>query len=84
MITYQNTSNEAFYDFKMLTDILRVHPSYLKSSIKKYGFTKKDFIKYQNRHLYSQNAVIDFVVYLAAEKLKTELRKMEVAVNKNQ
>jgi hypothetical protein len=67
----------------MLTEIFRVHPSSLKTSIKKYGFSAKDYIKYKNRHLYSQNAVVDFVVYLVAEKLKTELRKMEKVVNKN-
>jgi hypothetical protein len=82
MITYQNSTNEAFYDFEMLMNILRVPPSYLKRVIKNYGFSEMDFIKYKNRHLYRQNAVIDFVVYLVSEKLKTELHKMEKAVDK--
>jgi len=84
MITYQTSKNEVFYDFKMLTDILRVHPSYLKRVIKRYGFLETDYIKYKNRHLYHEKAVVDFVTYLVAEKLKTELRRMEKAVDKIQ
>ena len=83
MITYQTNKNEVFYDFRMLAEILRVNPSYLKRAIKNYGFSTKDFIKYKNRHLYRQNEVIDFVVYLVAEKLKTELCRMENTVEKN-
>jgi len=82
MITYQTSKNEVLYDFKMLTDVLRVHPSYLKRVIKEYGFKETDYIRYKNRHLYCENAVVEFVTYLVAEKLKTELRKMEKAVDK--
>jgi len=66
----------------MLSAILRVHPSYLKRKIKKFGFTDTDYISYCNRHLYSQNSVVDFIVYLAKEKLYTDLHKSEQAAQK--
>jgi len=71
MMTYINYNNEVYYDFNTLTEILRVHPSYLKRAIKQYGFSKDDYTEYNNRYLYSQNAVIDFIVFLVAEKVKT-------------
>jgi len=43
----------------------------LKRDIKRYGFATGDYIKYKNRHLYSQNAVIDFIVFLVEENVKT-------------
>ena len=71
MMTYINNDNQVYYDFNMVAHILRVHASQLKRDIKKYGFTAGDYIKYKNRHLYSQNAVIDFIVFLVEENVKT-------------
>ena len=81
MITYTNNQNELYYDFKMIADIFRIHPSCLKRQLKKYRFTASDYVKYKNRHLYSQNAVVDFVVFLAGEQIKTATLK-QVAVDK--
>ncbi len=83
MITYQDNFNSTYYDFKTLTEILRVHPSYLKREIKKYGFTNTDYVRYNNRYLYSQNAVINFIVYLVKEKLTADLHRMEMADKKS-
>jgi len=71
MMTYLNYNNETYYDFNMVAHILRVHVSQLKRDIKRYGFATGDYIKYKNRHLYSQNAVIDFIVFLVEENVKT-------------
>ena len=83
MITYQaNNKESAFYDFKMLTEILRVHPSFLKRAIKRYHFSTTDYILYGNRHLYRQDAIVDFVVFLVTEKIVTDIKKLTVSVNK--
>lgn len=82
MITYQDNTKKTYYDFTMLASILRVHPSNLKRAMKGYGFTDNDFIKYNNRHLYSENAVVEFIVYLVKGKLYAELRKTEQAAQK--
>ena len=71
MMTYINHNNEVYYDFNTLAEIFHVHPSYLKRVIKQYGFSKKDYTRYNNRYLYSQDAVIDFVIFLITEKVKT-------------
>lgn len=72
MMTYINYNNEVYYDFNTLAEILRVHPSFLKRAIKQYGFSKDEYTKYNNRHLYNENAVIDFIVFLVAERVKTD------------
>lgn len=71
MMTYTNNNNEVYYDFNTLSAILHAHPSYLKRVIKQYGFSKEGYTKYNNRYLYRQEAVIDFIVFLVTDKTKT-------------
>lgn len=82
MMTYTTNKNEVFYDFNMIAELLRVHPSSLKRAIKKYAFNESDYIRYQNRNLYSQDAVIDFTIYIITNKLITDVRRLETEVNK--
>ena len=82
MITYHDYTNGIYYDFQTLASILRVTPSYLKRAISKYGFDESDFIRYNNRHLYAENAVVDFIIYLIIEKLYADLHHAEVATKK--
>ena len=79
MITYNNDT-EVLYDFNMITDLLGSHPSYLKRAIKNYGFNSNDYIKYQNRHLYKQSAVVDFIIFL----VKKETILEQVTSKKNE
>lgn len=81
-MTYTNNNNEVFYDFKMIAELLRVHPSYLQREMKKYSFSASDYVRYQNRHLYTQNAVIDFVIFLVKDDVSTDIRRLEAAVKK--
>ena len=83
MMTYRNNNNAIYYDFSMLADLLRMHPSILKKELKGHTFLDDELLKYKNRHLYSQNGVVGFILYLAERKLQTDLRKLERAVNKN-
>jgi len=83
MMTYRNNNNGIYYDFAMLTDLLHIHPSSLKRELKEHTFSDDELLKYKNRHLYSQNGVVGFILYLAERKLQTDLRKLERAVNKN-
>ena len=68
MMTYINNENEVYFDFNMIADLLSIHPSLLKREMKKYAFTKEQYIKYKNRHLYSLNVVTDFIVYFIEER----------------
>ncbi len=63
MIIYNNNM-EALYDFNMIVELTGANPSFLNRAIKKYGFKSNEYVKYQNRHLYKQSAVIDFIVFL--------------------
>jgi len=83
MITYINTNNEVYYDFNMIMDLLHFHPSYLKRVIKKYGFTPDEYIKYKNRHLYTQNALVDFIIFIVKQKTITDARKIAATAYKN-
>ena len=81
-MTY-NTNNEVYYDFNMIADLLHFHPSYLKREIKKYGFTSGDYIKYKNRHLYTQNALVDFIIFIVKQKSIIDARKIAPTAYKN-
>jgi len=70
MITYNNDT-EVLYDFNMIAELLGSHPSYLKREIKNYGFKSSEYVRYQNRHLYKQSAVVDFIIYLVKKKSNT-------------
>ncbi len=83
-MTYINNDNEVFYDFNMITDILQIHPSYLKREIKKYGFAATEYQKYKNRHLYSQQAIVDFIVFLVTQKKQADTDSKKVAADKNE
>ena len=82
MMTYRNNMNEAYYDFTMIADFLNIHPSILKRELKQFPFLGDNMLKYKNRHLYSQDGVVDFVVYLTEKKLRTDLKRLEAAVEK--
>ncbi len=84
MITYTNTKNELLYDFTMVAELLRVNSSYLKRAVKKYSFKENDCIKYKNRYLYTQSAIVDLVVFLVTNRLITDVRRLEASVNKNE
>ena len=81
-MTYINNNSEVYYDFNMITDLLHFHPSYLKREIKKYGFTAGDYIKYKNRHLYTQNALVDFIIFIVKRKSIIDTRKIAPLANK--
>ena len=66
MITY-NDGIEALYDFNMIARLIGRHPSFLKREIKNYGFNESEYVIYQNRHLYKQSAIVDFIIYLATK-----------------
>ena len=83
MITYINTNHEPLYDFTMVSELLRVNPSYLKRVIKKYNFKETDCIMYKNRYLYTQSSIVDLVAFLVVNRLTTDVRKLEALVNKN-
>jgi len=79
MITYINNETEVYYDFNMINHILNIHPSHLKREMGKYGFTKDQYIKYKNRHLYTLNSVTDFIVFIIKNKV-TKNRDHERAI----
>ncbi len=82
-MTYINNNSEVYYDFNMIMDLLHFHPSYLKREIKKYGFTANEYIKYKNRHLYTQNALVDFIIYIVQQKSITDARRIGITAYKN-
>ncbi len=61
-------NNIYYYDTRMIQDILRVNLSHLKREMKKYGFSSEDYIRHKNLHLYNQEALIEFIVFLTNEK----------------
>ena len=60
---YTIHTGENYIDALTLKRLLQIEPSKLKREIKKY-FKPEDFIKYNNKHLYKEDAVIGFIYYL--------------------
>lgn len=60
---YTTHTGENYIDTLTLKRLLRIEPSKLKREIKKH-FKKEDFIRYNNKHLFREDAVIDFIGYL--------------------
>ena len=60
---YSNTKQENYYDTYMLKEILQVNLSFLKLEMKRYRFPKSSYVKYQNKHLFTETAIIDFIDY---------------------
>jgi hypothetical protein len=69
-------NNQQFYDTHMLMEILQVNISYLKREIKQYQFPANSYIKYQNKHLFTEPAVIDFIDYLAKQRAVRDNTKL--------
>ena len=82
MTTYINSNNQRLYDANMIAKILRVNMAYLKREMKKYRFSEGSYIKYFNRHLYNEIAVINFISFLVKEQIEKEIKKMERAAIK--
>lgn len=78
---YTNTNQETFYDTHMLKEILQVNLSYLKREIKRYQFPITSYIKYQNKHLFTEPAVIDFIDYLVKNRLEKDINKLSKKLN---
>ena len=70
MVTY-NDGREVLYDFNMIAELIGRHPSYLKREIKNYDFKSNEYVRYQNRHLYKQSAVVDFIIFLVNRERNT-------------
>ena len=75
-MTYKNSKNEIFYDTYLLTKILGVNLSYLKREMKKYQFPRSSYIKYNNKHLYTEAAIIDFINSLVVSSLEKDIREL--------
>ena len=75
-MTYKNSKNEIFYDIHLLTQILGVNLSYLKREMKKYGFAKSSYIKYNNKHLYTEAVIIDFINSLVVISLEKDIKEL--------
>ena len=65
---YTIHTGENYIDALTLKRLLQIDPSKLKREIKKY-FKPEDFIKYNNKHLYKEDAVIGFIYYLLTENV---------------
>jgi hypothetical protein len=77
---YHNTK-ENFYDTHMLKDILQVNLSYLKREMKLHQFPANSYIKYQNKHLYTEPAIIDFIAALVRNRLEKDILKLSKKIN---
>ncbi len=76
-----NNINENFYDTHMLKEILQVNLSYLKREMKLYQFPANSYIKYQNKHLYTEPAIIDFIHSLVRNRLEKDILKLSKKIN---
>jgi hypothetical protein len=74
---YSNNNQEKFYDMHMLNEILQVNISFLKRQMKLYQFPISSYIKYQNKHLFTEPAVIDFIIYLAKQRAEKDIIKLK-------
>ena len=63
---YTIHTGENYIDALTLKSLLQIEPSKLKREMKKY-FKPEDFIKYNNKHLYKEDAVIGFITYLLTD-----------------
>ena len=80
-MTYKNSKNEIFYDTYLLTKILGVNLSYLKREIKKYGFSQTCYIKYNNKHLYNEAAIVDFINCLIIRSIEKDIQKLSQKID---
>lgn len=63
---YTIQTGENYIDAITLKALLKIEPSKLKRGMKKY-FKSEDFIIYNNKHLYKEDAVIGFIFYLLTD-----------------
>ena len=73
---YVDTNHEIYYDRYMLQQILSVNLSSLKEKMKRYNFPQNSYIKYQNKHLYKEQAVLDFIVFLVTHRLENDINRL--------
>lgn len=80
-MTYKNSKNEIFYDTHLLTKLLGVNSSYLKREIKRHGFSQTSYIKYNNKHLYTEEAIIDFINCLIVRSIEKDIQKLSQKID---
>lgn len=68
---YTTHTGEKYIDTITLKQVLQIEPSKLKREMKKY-FTIEDYIKYNNKHLYKEEAVIDFICHILVRSIAKE------------
>jgi len=80
---YSNTKQENYYDTHMLKEILQVNLSFLKLEMKRYRFPKSSYVKYQNKHLFTETAIIDFIDYLVKNRIEKDIQKLSKKIKLN-
>lgn len=78
MIIYTDIkTGQRYFDTTMLQAILSISASKLKREMLKYGFVEDDYIKYNNRFLIKEMAVIDFMDYMASRWFKQYVKSTQ-------
>jgi len=71
---YTIHTGENYIDTLTLKQLLQMEPSKLKREMGRY-FTTEDYIKYNNKHLYKETAVVDFICHLLLKNIEGDKRK---------
>ena len=75
-IAYINEKQERFYDNYMLRETLRVSKPKLQRLLGQYKFSPSDFVIHQNKFLYSEDSIVNFLEYMVLRRHLNHQRKI--------
>ena len=75
-IAYINENQERLYDNYMLRERLRVNKSRLQKLLAQYNFTTNDYVTLQNKVLYTEESIVNFIEHLVIKKDLSEQRRL--------
>ena len=75
-IAYINENQERLYDNYMLRERLRVNKSRLQKLLAQYNFTTNDSVTLQNKVLYTEESIVNFIEHLVIKKDLSEQRRL--------
>ena len=75
-IAYINENQERLYDNYMLRERLRVNKSRLQKLLAQYNFTTNDYVTLQNKVLYTEESIVNFIEHLVIKKYLSEQKRL--------
>ena len=75
-IAYINENQERLYDNYMLRETLRVSKQRLQSLLGQYKFSPGDYVIHQNKFLYREESIVNFLEYMVLRRHLNQRRKI--------